>query len=572
MIEEISISDLGVIGDATLEFSKGFTVLTGETGAGKTMVLSALGLLLGARADASTIRRGSSQTFVQGRWYLNSDKPGARENLEAIGSTLEAAGVNFGSDELILNRSVSAEGRSRASANGRAVPVSTVAELGEKLVVVHGQADQLRLKSPAAQREALDQYAGPALASIKAEYEKVFRELVLAQERLDELTSDSAARAAELEELRIALELLEKADPKEGEFDSLSELAERLSNLESLRSGVQAAHEALSASELGENLDASILLGAARKSLEPLLGADARLSEFVERLREVGYQVSDLARELSSYVSGLDSDSEQSLESIQERRSLLTSLTRRFACDYEELPKLAEGFAKRLAELDDSDESVENLRAQIADLQSRATSLAAEMSSIRRAAAEELSAEVSSELAGLAMGNSRLIVRVEALEQLRLHGRDEVSILLATGAGHDARPVAKSASGGELSRIMLSIEVVLAKSAQAPTFIFDEVDAGIGGSTAIEIGRRLARLSQNAQVIVVTHLAQVAAFADKHLKVSKTQDGEVTSSDVVDLSGDSRTAELARMLSGLSESTSARESALELLNLARRSE
>lgn len=570
MIEEISISDLGVIGDAKLGFSKGLTVLTGETGAGKTMVLSALGLLLGSRADASAIRRGSNQAFVEGRWYLESTRPGSRENLDSIREALDNAGVAFDSAELILNRSISSEGRSKAAANGRAVPASLAAELGERLVVVHGQADQLRLKSSSAQREALDQFAGESLAKVRSQYENVFSELNQKKLRLEALTSDSAARSAEIAELRLAIADLEKADPKEGEYSALSELAERLGNLESLRSGALAAHEALSSSEIGENSDAVLLVGVARKALEPLIGMDSRLGDLTDRLREVGYQLSDLARELSNYVSNLDSDSEQTLESIQERRSLLNSLSRRFACEHDELPGLGERFARRLLELDNSDEVLDTLRGEISQLEVEASALAGEMTALRKAAAAELAEEVTAELAGLAMDNSRLVVQVDSLGQLRPHGSDDISILLANSAGSEARPVAKSASGGELSRIMLAIEVVLAKNEQAPTFIFDEVDAGIGGSTAIEIGRRLARLSKSAQVIVVTHLAQVAAFADKHLKVSKTHAGDITSSDVIDLDEESRLTELARMLSGLSESLSARESALELINLARR--
>lgn len=572
MIEEISISDLGVIGDARLEFSRGLTVLTGETGAGKTMVLSALGLLLGNRADASAIRTGASQSFVEGRWYLDGSRPGVAENLAEIKNKLDEAGVPVEAGELILNRSVSSEGRSKAAANGRAVPVGVISEIGERLVVVHGQSDQLRLKSAVAQREALDQYAGAELSEVAGAYRQLFDAWKLAQARFEQLSNASANRTAELEELRAAVADLEKINPKPGEFRELSEQAERLGNLESLRAAAETAHEALSAADLGDSLDAVALLGLARKALEPVSATDPKLGELAERLRDLGYQVGDVSRELSHYVTGLDAESEYSLEWIQERRASLTALTRRFGVDYEELSELTDRFSHRLLELDNSAESLETLMGEIEALEKQARELASQLTAIRNRAGERLAQEVTAELAGLAMVNSSVIVQVSTTDQLRPHGCDEVAILLANRGGGEARPVARGASGGELSRIMLAIEVVLAKTEQAPTFIFDEVDAGIGGSTAIEIGRRLSRLAKTSQVIVVTHLAQVAAFADKHLKVSKTHSGEVTSSDVATLHEDTRVVELARMLSGLSESESARQSAQELLMLARQSE
>lgn len=572
MIEEISISNLGVIGDARLEFSPGLTVLTGETGAGKTMILSALGLLLGNRADASTIRSGASQSYVEGRWFLSGQNASIQENLVAIRTKLDEAGIEFETGELILNRSVSSEGRSKAAANGRAIPVGVIAELGEQLVVVHGQSDQLRLKSAAAQREALDQYAGVELAAAKTAYVAVYESWRKAQARYESLSNASANRQAEIEELQKGYVDLIKIAPKPGEFQMLTELAERLGNLEALRMAAETAHEALSSSEVTDSLDAVALIGLARKSLEPLSSTDSKLGELAERLRELGYQASDVARELSGYVAGLDAESEHSLEWIQSRRSTLTTLARRFNCDYDELADLADVFTERLLELDNSEEALDNLRVEIEALESEARKLAIQMSEIRSRAGEQLAIEVTRELAGLAMSNSSLVVQVVSSEQLRPHGIDEVGILLASHSGAQARPISRGASGGELSRIMLAIEVVLAKTEQAPTFIFDEVDAGIGGSTALEIGRRLARLAKTSQVIVVTHLAQVAAFADKHLQVSKTHAGEVTSSDVTDLDEQARVVELARMLSGLSDSDSARQSAQELLMLARRSE
>lgn len=569
MIEEISIRDLGVIGDARLEFARGLTVLTGETGAGKTMVLSALGLLLGNRADSGAVRGGSDQSFVEGRWFFDADKPTSALVADRVATLLGESGVSIGDGELILNRTVSAEGRSRAAANGRAVPVGLVAELGENLVVVHGQSDQLRLKSQAAQREALDQFAGAVFAEKYAEYRVAFDEWRRLSARLAELTQASQSRDQELAQLRDSVAVLEAAAPKIGEHAALVAQLDRLTNLEGLRSAARASHEALSSTEYGDTVDALAAVGSARKTLEPIADGDSRLSNLVGRLREIGYQISDVAGELSAYLSDLEGDAEVSIEVLQARRAELTGLAKRFACEPDELSPLIDVFSARLLELDNSDAAKDRLAADLANAESKARGLAGVLSQLRSDAGQRLAAEVTAELAGLAMPNASLVVQIDTHSELKPHGFDEVAILLANRAGAEARPIAKGASGGELSRIMLAIEVVLAKSEQAPTFIFDEVDAGIGGSTAIEIGRRLAQLAQNAQVIVVTHLAQVAAFADRHLRVQKTHSGDVTSSDVVALVGEDRVVELARMISGLSDSESARENAQELLTLAR---
>lgn len=569
MIEEISIRDLGVIGDAKLEFARGLTVLTGETGAGKTMVLSALGLLLGDRADSSSVRAGCEQSFVEGRWFFDPAKSSSAAAVEQVSSLLEESGIGLDNGELILNRSVSTEGRSRASANGRAVPVALVSGLGQNLVVVHGQSDQLRLKSQTAQRDALDRFAGTELGTRLSEYRIAFDEWRALASRLESLTQESKEREREIAELADAVAVLEAAGPKVGEYAALIAQLDRLTNLEGLRAAATAGHEALSATDYGDGADALAAVGSARKALESIADADPVVAALVERLREIGYQISDIAGELSAYLADLDGDSENSIESLQNRRAELTALGRRFGCDPDELPQLVTEYSARLLDLDNSDLAKERLSAQLAAAELKARELATDLSARRVKAAELLADEVTKELSGLAMANARLVVQVNKQVDLKPHGFDEVAILLANRSGAEARPIAKGASGGELSRIMLAIEVVLAKSEQAPTFIFDEVDAGIGGSTAIEIGRRLAQLAQTAQVIVVTHLAQVAAFADRHLRVQKTHAGDVTSSDVVSLTGEERVVELARMLSGLSDSDSARKNAQELLTLAR---
>ncbi|MFM1927059.1 MAG: repair protein RecN [Actinomycetota bacterium] len=556
MINEIYIRDLGVIREARLPFKPGLNVLTGETGAGKTMVLTALGLLLGERSDAAAVRFGSNQALVEGRW---SGLPsGVATRVQDAGATLE-------DDELLANRTVSNEGKSRASLGGVSVPVGLLGEIGNQLVVVHGQSDQIRLKSAAAQREALDLFA--QIFELLADYREQYNSYKKAEQNLNLVLSNKAANAAELSDLLSDLEEIEKIAPKPGEDVELADLANRLSNVEALRAAAVTAHEALSSEQ--DQPDVNLLIAAARRSLEQQSSNDSTLNDLAQRLQELGYQAADVAGQLASYIASLDGDSELSLDEIQSRRAQLNVLLRKHGPTLENVFEFSEAASKRVLELDDSDERVEQLRAEIASSLSLASKLAEEISARRLEAAVRLSNEVNQELAGLAMAGAQLVVEVTAQEDLGPHGKDQVSLMLRSYAGSEPRPISKGASGGELSRIMLALEVVLAKGLATPTFIFDEVDAGVGGAAAIEVGKRLARLSKDAQVIVVTHLAQVAAFADNHLRVLKSSAGDVTESDVETLSGEAREAELARMLSGLSDSATAREHAIELMSLAK---
>lgn len=560
MIEEIYIRDLGVIKEARLGFGKGLTVITGETGAGKTMVLSALGLLLGERADSSSIRRGADQAFVEGRWLLNRDPNQILERIAEAGAEAE-------NGELILNRSVSTEGRSRASIGGRATPISVLNEIGEQLVVVHGQSEQIRLKSAAAGREALDQFAGTA--NLLAEYQTHFNAWKSASAKLTEIQTNLELRTLEAEQLRLAVAELEAAQPQPGEDVELAEKANRLTHLEELRIAATAAHEALSSESFEDSKDALGLLGAARRALENAANHDAELEKIAETLKQIGYQLNDTAAELSSYVDNLDEDSARALESIQERRALLNTLIRKYGPTLDEVIQFTQTASARLFELDSSNDRIEELQQKVTGEFDNLTKAAKKLSAARVSAAKELADQVTAELAALAMPGATLVVEVSETADFAAHGKDQISIQLSSYPGAEPRPLGKGASGGELSRIMLAIEVVLAKTEQAPTFIFDEVDAGVGGAAAIEVGRRLAMLAKQAQVIVVTHLAQVAAYANNHLRVLKTSEAEFTATDVVQLNNEDRVNELARMLSGLPESESGRTHAAELLDKAK---
>lgn len=568
MIEEISIRDLGVIGEATLPLGPGFTALTGETGAGKTMVVTALGLLLGERADSAAIRLGSKQAVVEGQWEVPAQGSVAERVRDAGGDLDVFAGDRA---SLLLSRTLSAEGRSRAHVGGRTSPVSVLGEIGHQLVVVHGQSEQIRLRSATAQREALDRFAGPELTALLAEYRAVHARWQGSRAELDELVADQDRRAREAEELRVALAEIEEADPQPGEDLELAERTERLGNLEELRLAASQAVELVSSQGVDEVQDALSAIEGARRQLDRVVAHDATLQPIAEALGEAGYLVSDISGQLSTYLAGLDSDSGRELESLQERRALLAGLIRKHGSTLQDVIDLLGTGSGRLLELDNDGERIEALTASVASDLEEAEQLAGRLTALRTAAAEQLAERVTEELAALAMPQARLSVDVTEREELGRSGRDLVAILLQPHPGSEPRPLGKGASGGELSRVMLAIEVVIAGSDPVPTFVFDEVDSGVGGASAIEIGRRLARLAENAQVIVVTHLAQVAAFATNHLRVAKGSDGSVTASSVEQLSGDARLAEMARLLSGLSDSESALTHAQELIDTARAS-
>ncbi|TPW73734.1 DNA repair protein RecN [Schumannella sp. 10F1B-5-1] len=564
MIEEISIRDLGVIREAVLPLGPGFTALTGETGAGKTMVVTALGLLLGSRSDAGSVRSGAAAAVVEGRWSVDDPSPVAERVRDAGGDLDDSID---GRGELLLSRSVSSEGRSRATVGGRSAPVGVLGELGERLVVVHGQSDQLRLTSATAQREALDRYAGSELAIKLGDYRDRFERWQTARAELDVLTTDRDRRAREAEELRAALDELEKLAPQRGEDTELGETAERLTNREDLRLAAAEAQEAVSSQQVDGGMDAVALVETARRALERGAHHDPELASIGEAAAELSFGLSELSARLSTYLASLEGDSARELEAIQERRAALAAAARRFGPTVDDVVDFVENGSTRLLELDGDEDRIVELSRDVDAGLAEVEQLADEISQLRRAAGERLGAAVSTELAALAMPDAQLHIEVTARE-LGTSGRDAVAILLQPHPGTEPRPVSKGASGGELSRVMLAIEVVLAGSDPVPTFVFDEVDAGVGGASAIEIGRRLAQLSASAQVIVVTHLAQVAAFATNHLAVVKSTDGAITASDVRALSGEERLSEMARLLSGLADSDSGLAHARELLEVA----
>jgi DNA repair protein RecN (Recombination protein N) len=561
MVEEVRIQGLGVIDEAVLELSPGFNVVTGETGAGKTMVVTSLGLLFGGRADPQRVRPGADRATVEGRILID---PGGK-----VIERVEEAGGELDDGALIITRSVSAEGRSRAHLGGRSTPVSLLINLADDLVAVHGQSDQQRLLQAGRQRGALDRYAGEALVKPLRAYTSAYQRHRQVTALLEELTTRARERAQEADLLRFGLEEIEKIDPKPGEDVELAAEEERLGHADALRTAATTAHEAL----LGDPTavvaaaDAVGLLGAARNSLEGVRDHDPELAGLADRLAEAGYLLADAGGELAAYAESVEADPAR-LAVVQERRASLTALTRKYGTSIDDVLAWGRTSAQRLTELDGDDERIEELRAEHEELTERLGELAAELTSVRTAAAERFSVAVTEELTALAMPHARIVVSVTRADDFGTHGVDEVELRLVSHPGAPPLPLHKGASGGELSRVMLAIEVVFAGADPVPTFVFDEVDAGVGGKAAVEIGRRLARLARNAQVIVVTHLPQVAAFADQHLLVEKSDDGSVTRSGVIALDREGRVRELSRMLAGLEDSELGRAHAEELLALA----
>ena len=567
MLEELRLRGLGVLEDAVLELGPGFTAITGETGAGKTMLLTGLGLLLGGRGDTALVRSGHERAEVDGRLVLPADHPAVLRTLDAGGELDEGA--------LLLGRTLAAEGRSRAFAGGRSVPVSLLNEVAETLVAVHGQADQRGLLRPAVQRATLDRFAGPQAAERLGRYRETFAALARVRSELQEVSGRQRERAQEADLLRLGVAEVHAVAPTPGEDTALQAELSRLSHVDLIKRVAETSHLALSGQDGSDDIDALSLLAAARRSLEEARGADPALDALSERLAEVSYLVSDLSADLGAYAATVEADPAR-LEAAQQRLAALGALTRKYAPDVAGVLAWAEQASTRLGELDD-DGRLERLTAEHERLTAELGGHAAALTALRSIAAERLSRAADTELAGLAMPQAKLLVHVGQRDDERglvltdgrrvafgPHGVDEVEFLLVAHSDAPPRPLHKGASGGELSRVMLALEVVLAGADTVPTFVFDEVDAGVGGRAAVEVGRRLAALATRAQVLVVTHLPQVAAFADRHLVVQR--DGGSTT--VIPVDGEERLAELSRMLGGLSESQLGRDHAEELLAAA----
>ena len=556
MITELRIADLGVISDAIISLDPGLTVVTGETGAGKTMIISGLSLLLGGRADPRSVRRGSERARVEGRFKIDNTQ---------LAETVQEAGGQLDDDELIVARHVTSAGRSRAYVGGAQVPASVCAELTATLVRIHGQAEQERLTEADRQRQLLDRFAGaPALEPL-ASYTSLWAEDRAARTELATLRAEAQRRAREIDLLRFGLDEIERIAPASGEDVALAAEALRLQSADDLRDSAESAVQALAGPD-DEPGGALAMLYAARKVFESAVSRDPAASQLGERLVDASYQLSDLTADLARYLDSLESQPGR-LEQIAERRAQLSTLTRKYGTTCDEVLQWAAESAVRLTQLEQSDERIATLERRVYALATELASLAGQISRARHEASGRFSELVLSELAALAMPHARLSFDVTSAE-LGPSGVDHVELTFAANPGSELRSLGRVASGGELSRVRLALEVVLAAGHEAVTLVFDEVDAGVGGKVAVELGKRLARLAQHSQVVVVTHLAQVAAFADRHYVVVKADDGQVTTSGVVQVADEDRAVELARMMAGLDTTESALAHAGELVELA----
>lgn len=565
MIEELHLRSLGVIDEATIRLGPGLTVVTGETGAGKTMLLTGLSLVMGGRAEGSMVRGSADRADVDGQWLI-AEGTAVAAAVEELGGAVDRSDEGI---QVILGRTVSGTGRSKAFAGGRSVPASALAELTAGLVTVHGQSDQLQLKDTRNQRALLDRFAGQELTEVLADFSAALVRLRQAERERDELLAQRQEREREAVLLRHGIEEIAAVQPESGEDASLKQQASALANVTDLLEAMGSAHQSLTGGDGG--LDSALdLLVKASRDLDRAAGFDASVRPLQDSLGRVMDELSVLAGEVAHYAATLDADPAR-LAEVEERRRQVNELMRRYGPRLDDVLEWWKNAEESVSEVDGAHERLAALGEEISLLTDRVRAGALEATAKRTSAASTFATHITDELQELAMPDAHVTIDIESTDDLAamtVHGADTVTMLLTPHSGSDPRPLGSGASGGELSRLMLAIEVVLAGVGTTPTFVFDEVDAGIGGRVAVEVGRRLARLARAAQVIVVTHLPQVAAFGDSHVVVTKDSAGQVTSSSVVTVEGPDRVKELVRMLSGLEDSESGARHATELLQLA----
>ncbi len=566
-LQEISIRGLGVIDNAQVEFKPGLNVITGETGAGKTMLLTALNLILGGKADSDLVRTGQERLTTSGRFLLpNPITPEIKELLEQNDAIIEEGAI-------LLNRNVAKDGKSRALVSGVSTTAAILNELSEHLIEVHGQHANQVLSKPAKQREVLDSYCDAEISPVLKEYRGELEEYLSLKKQIEELTKASRDKERLIRELAELDGEYRKIKPQGDELNVLDNLISKLGSIEELRIAATGASEALNHEEQG-GLNS---LQHSKRYLHAARGKDPNLDEIQERISEALFNLIDASGDLQRYLDGLEADP-NSLENALQRRSLLLSFSKKYGTStdrqecYNEAIERGVLAGERIKDLDGGDERIAQLAKEVEKKREVLLKCAARLTAIRTAAAIKFAKQVEQELQLLAMPKARLSVTVNSRtgqsdSDFQSFGLDEIQILFSAHIGGDLLPIAKAASGGELSRLMLGIEVVIAHSYPVGTYIFDEVDAGVGGKAALDVGRRLKRLAGEAQVIVVTHLPQVAIWADHHIKVEKNNEGAVTESSIRAISESERELEIARMLSGVEGSEHAQEHARELLNL-----
>lgn len=563
-LEEISIRNLGIIDSSSLELSKGLNVLTGETGAGKTMILTALSLLLGAKSESALVRHGSERLLTSATFSIpNSIKP----LIEERGGLVEEG-------SLILTRSVAADGKSKATVSGATVNASTLAEITQPLIAIHGQSANTQIVKSTRQRELLDLFGGKDIADSLDKYLISYSAYNEMKAKLKSLVANASARDSQIAELETLTKQWATLKPTRDEFAAIEDEIRKLASVEDLRIAASGASAAIGDEDGG----VLTVLGQARKFLEAAKGNDQSLDEISSSISESFYLIDDAHASLTSYLASLEADPSR-LDYLQERKAALVAFVKKWGGSGsidEEMAEIAlrvKSAKETIADLQGGEERISEMEVELKAIKGTLLADAQSLTAERVKAAKKLSDLVTIEIAGLSMPHTRFYVNVVAPEydgalkeaDFTINGCDEITMSIQAHQDGPLVALGKGASGGEMSRIMLALEVVIAASAPVGTYIFDEVDAGVGGKAAIEVGRRLHALSQHAQVIVVTHLPQVAAWADRHFVVAKDSDGQIVQSGVLQLDEKARVAEIARMLAGLDESVSAQEHAAELL-------
>ena len=562
-LEEISIRGLGVIESSNIEFKPGLTVLTGETGAGKTMVLTALGLVLGSKSDSDLVRAGQERAVISGKFAVPKD----------IAALIIEGGGEIDDGSVVITRTVSTEGKSRVLVGGAVSSTAAVNQFAQSLVEIHAQSSSSKLNKPAVSRELLDRFAGIELS----QYQNIFDQYKQMIDRIADLQSQLSQRDKEMALLSEFAAEFAKLAPKSGELSQIENEIAKLGSVEKLNQAVTATLNLLADDEIS----AINLLQQMRKTLDQVAGKDSELDQITERFTETLLNLSDVGSDLTSYLSNLEADPNR-FASLQERKASLNSLLKRYGkgserdAAFEQLIIDGQNAKAKMADLSGGDERVRELEKEAEKLFDQLKTGALAISKDRKASGEKLAKLVTDEIKNLAMPNAKFVIEQKVADSSNpknytATGLDEIAILFAAHVGASPLSLSKVASGGELSRVMLALEVVIAEAEPIGTYIFDEVDAGVGGKAAVEVGRRLAKLAKSAQVIVITHLPQVAVWADNHLVVKKNESGLVTQSDVIEMSGDARKVEIARMLSGQEDSKTAQEHATELLAIVRNS-
>ncbi|HEX5787697.1 MAG TPA: DNA repair protein RecN [Woeseiaceae bacterium] len=538
MLLGLAVRDFAIVDRIDVEFAAGMSALTGETGAGKSILVDALGLVLGERGSAQLVRPGASRAEFSAEFDL-ANLPHVRDWLAE--RSLDDA------DACLLRRVIGADGRSRAWINGNAVPVQQQKEIGEMLVDIHGQHFHQSLGRRAMQRDLLDHFGG--VAAVRSRTEQAFASWQAIEARLRELLDDDAGRAARIDLATFQLGELDALDLGAGEYEELESERHRLQNAGRLGDGVGRALRALYDGDAG---NANSLIAEAARALDALSGFDATLAPLAELVESAGIQVNEAAEQLQRYADGIDMDPARR-DAVEERLDAIQVIARKHRTTPERLPALREQLAAELRDLEDSTGLAARLETELEKARTAYFAEAENLSAGRRKAAARLSEQVSAAMHGLGMPGGTFAVALETLPdgEARAHGIDEIAFEISANPGQPRQPLSRIASGGELSRMGLAIQVIASDGSAIPTMVFDEVDAGVGGGVAEMVGRRLAELGRTRQVLCVTHLPQVASQADWHYRVAKVSDGKSTRTRVERLEGDERVQELARMLGGV---------------------